>query len=386
MQMISNKMRKDIIKVEFNPWIATKDYNLIQDFFNTLNEEISNHIATANIFQSYGKKLTKIDNDKNPFKAFSDLFEEEPLKNSFKRLTALLKKLNKPVFIFIDDVDRLNKEEAYEILRLIRSTASFSNLTFIIAYDRQYIEAALKANSIPDYDRYLEKIIQLEIKIPAISDVVLKNAFVKELKRQILMTSLIVTQKQQAIEVVEGMVLGNSLASGNLKYEFNQYITKFLRNKRDIVRFTNAFVLRLSFYYDQVYIPDLFLVEFIRVFLPQLHERISSQTNNYIYKNKSGSSIQILDLKKDPSDPSQMLQPDPQLLAYIDTTYANHFCKIEIESLTKALVSEPVAIESNNDHGIYYQDYYDSYFTLVVPTNVVNLATLNSLIQMPQIP
>ena len=386
LQMISKELGNGIIKVDFNPWIANKEYNLIKDFFNTLNEEISKHIATGNLFQKYGKKLTKIDDDKNPFKAFGDLFEDEPLKKSFKELTDLLKKLNKPVFILIDDVDRLNKEEIYEILRLVRSTASFSNLTFIIAYDRQYIEAALKANLIPDHDRYLEKIIQLEIKIPAISDDILKNTFVRELKRQIDLTPLSVIQKQQAIQMAEGMVLGNSLAPNNLKYGFSQYITKFLRNKRDIVRLSNAFVLRLSFYYDQVYIPDLFLVEFIRIFLPLLHEKISFQSNNYVHKNKSGSTIQILDLEKDQNDYSQMLQPNPQLIKFIESNYDGHSLLNEIKLLIHALISSPAATEPNNDYGIFYQDYYDSYFTLVVPNNVVNLTMVTNLLQTPQTP
>jgi KAP family P-loop domain len=380
LQMIAGDIREDIIKVQFNPWIANKDYNLIKDFFNTLDNALSQRIATSNIFQKYGRKLTKVDDDKNPLKAFKDMFEDEPLQKSFKKLTDLVKKIRKPVYVFIDDIDRLNKEEVYEILRLIRSSASFSNLIFIIAYDRRYIEEALKATLIPESEKYLEKIIQLEIKVPAISVELLKNAFANELKKQIEATALSTMQKQQAIQMTEGMVIGNSLAGRNKKYGFNNNIPYFFHNKRDIVRFTNALVLKLSFYFDQVYVPDLFLVELITLFLPQLHSRITSQTDNYVHTTKQGTNLQILALELDKTDTFMLLQGEPQLTEYIEKVY-EHDAKLKvIESLIEALISEPLPTDPNHDHGIYYRDYYDSYFTLVIPANVINLATLQSLV------
>lgn len=379
MQMIAADIRDDIIKVKFNPWIANKDYNLIKDFFNTLEQALSQHITTSNIFRKYGKKLTKVDDDRNPFKSFKDLFDDEPLQKCFEKLTSLVRKINKRVYVFIDDIDRLNKEEVYEILRLIRSSACFSNLIFIIAYDRAYVEEALGASSIPDSKKYLEKIIQLEIKVPAIPVDALKNAFVKELKRQIEASPLTLLQKQQAIQIMEGMVIGNGLAGNNKKYGFNQNIPYFFQNKRDIVRFTNALILKLSFYFDQVYMPDLFLVELIRLFLPALHDKITFEANNFVYTTKSGTNLQILTLEKDPEDTFMLLQGEPQAIEFIEKVYIDNE-RIIVRSLMDALISEPLSTDPNHDHGIYYRDYYESYFTLVIPSTVVNLNALQSLV------
>lgn len=72
--------------------------------------------------------------------------------------------LDKKVFVIIDDVDRLDKDEVFETLRLVRNTAKFSNVIFIVALDDKYVISQLGEKGISDGKNYLEKIFPLSIK------------------------------------------------------------------------------------------------------------------------------------------------------------------------------------------------------------------------------
>lgn len=380
LKILPTEFKKDFIKIEFNPWIASSDFNLIKDFFNTMEDELSKHIATSNLFKKYGQRLTKIDSDKNPIKAISDFFGDSPLQKGFEELTALIKKIHKPVYVFIDDVDRLNKEEVFEVLRLVRSSACFPNMIFIIAYDRSYIEKALMYNNVPDGKRYLEKIIQLEIKLPAISKTNIKNSFIIELKKQIQLTDLSSIAKLDANQMIEYLILGNnSRDPSNLKYSISHLITDIFFNKRDIIRFSNSFVLKLSLYYNQVYLPDLFIIELFKLYLPDFYDKISFIDDNYAITTKPTTRLKILSLVREDGESF-----DPKLMDYIKRKYAEGSNEKLISSaLIQSLLSEPSLVDPNGEFGIYYEDYYESYFNLVVPETVVSTTFIQNLISLP---
>lgn len=376
LKMIANEFKRDFVKIEFNPWIANKEYNLIKDFFNTMEEELSKFIATSNLFKKYGQSLTKIDDDKNPFKKFSDFFEENTLQQRFEEITLLIKKIHKPVYIFIDDIDRLDKEEVFEILRLIRSSACFPNMVFIIAYDRKYIEKALEYNSIPDSNRYLEKIIQLEIKLPTISKIAIKNSLIRELTRQMKLINLDENLERDTIKMLEDIIFGRNDIDQNKKYNVSEVLNQIFFNKRDIVRFANSFILRLSLFFNRTYLPDLFLIEIIKFYEPNLYDKISFIEDNYYAEYRNGTVLRILSLVRNQND---SVNDEPKLLAYLDYNYEDVKRKV-LTTLINNLVSEPLMSDRNQEFGIYYEDYYESYFSLVPTNHLVTTAFIQNLI------
>ena len=90
-----------------------------------------------------------------------------------RRLEEALAKLDKPIVVVLDDIDRLSTSEIRDIFKLVRLTASFPNLIYIVAFDRNRIEEALAEQGVPGRD-YLEKILQVAIDIPAIPKEVLQ--------------------------------------------------------------------------------------------------------------------------------------------------------------------------------------------------------------------
>jgi predicted KAP-like P-loop ATPase len=83
------------------------------------------------------------------------------------RLSSRLKDLDTPIIVIIDDIDRLRTDEIRDIFKLVRLTASFPNVIYLLAFDRLRVEDALTEARI-DGRSYLEKIVQVTLDVPAI--------------------------------------------------------------------------------------------------------------------------------------------------------------------------------------------------------------------------
>ncbi|WP_157838852.1 P-loop NTPase fold protein [Achromobacter sp. DH1f] len=72
--------------------------------------------------------------------------------------------------VIYDDLDRLEPNEALEVIRLVRGVADFKGMLHILCYDRDVLSSAvskgLALDDAAEGDRYLEKIVQLTFPIP----------------------------------------------------------------------------------------------------------------------------------------------------------------------------------------------------------------------------
>lgn len=91
---------------------------------------------------------------------------DQTLRQLKDEIVSRLALLNYRVVVIIDDVDRLERDEAREVFRLVRAVADFPNTTYLVAFDRVPLDLDAKQGT--DIARtYLDKIIQVPIFLPA---------------------------------------------------------------------------------------------------------------------------------------------------------------------------------------------------------------------------
>jgi len=385
LKLILNEINDGSIKIEYNPWIASSKQTLIEDFFSKVENEVSAHIQTGNLINKYGAALAKIDNDSNPLKSFASLFEnEKPLQDRFKEISLLIKKTNKKVYVFIDDLDRLDNQEVFEVLRLIRNTASFPSMIFIVAYDKDYLTHALKEGKIYNSRVYLDKIFQMEINLPRINElklqVVLNNSLNSQLDKLNLELGINNELKTQINKMIYGHYLGNPQA---VKYQINNYLVVILRNKRDIIRFVNSFLFYMSMNPRALYLPDLFILELIKIHSSEVYEILSSRSD-YLVTTSNGEypryelftgtdNINFDDL------PGNMRNKF-RLLDFNRTINENEKSLI-IDDLLNKLFSMPNIEDYNAKYSIDHVENLENYFSLSVPDNQVSFEFIEDLIK-----
>ncbi len=283
-----NTMKKEIEKkdfaeiVEFNPWLCNSPEQVTQDFFATLINELSpKHSTLSRDINKYAKLLNKI--AKPSLSIFGIDLDLTPGDDSLDELkeniSKKLAKLPKKVVILIDDTDRLEGNEVFEILRLIRNTADFKNVIYIATYDKEYVTNVLKGNKIKDPSAYLEKIFQVEVHLPKIEDYELVETLMKDLKLQ--------TRKEYV-----------NFDIGVLIIEHDKLIFQILGNYRQVKRFTRQFSAYLDYLYStkenlthELSIIDLFWIELLQTYDKKVYNKLAKDRYSILVDGNNGYTI-----------------------------------------------------------------------------------------------
>lgn len=160
--------RYGTICIDFSPWIYGKDHNLIQEFFSEVGKHLQKYADTLpRDMMEYAQILEKSESTSWLSVLLSLGNSGKNLKQQSLLLKQSLQKVNLPIVVFIDDLDRLGGNEIMEVLKLIRNAANFPEIKFIAAYDRVYLVEAIKQQNIVSANYYLEKIFQVEYTLPA---------------------------------------------------------------------------------------------------------------------------------------------------------------------------------------------------------------------------
>jgi len=152
--------QKKIIYVEFRPWLCEKTETMITEFFSVLHQELNRHfILPTGMFSSYLSLLVEKVPDSYYSFMFKSLYKKKTLTTEHDRIMTFLKQIDRPIVISIDDVDRLHDDEVKLMLNLIRDTADFPNLFYIIAADKKNLCLSLERLGIEAPEVYMKKLL-----------------------------------------------------------------------------------------------------------------------------------------------------------------------------------------------------------------------------------
>lgn len=214
----------------FKPWLFdTMDgmsANLLQIIAeqsgdNEWNFRQQIHRYAQTISDSTGNLWTSI---------ISVLSERKSAEEQYKSICDILKKRQTQVVIIVDDVDRLELDELVAFLKLIRNTASFPYLTYVVAGDKRALVKQLRISGIEDPEIYLRKFFNFEMLFPAE-----ENGVVDELYYSLQAAcALYFPQHLQEVEVAIDSIR---------KLE---YLPLYLPTLRDVKRYANIVLFELE--------------------------------------------------------------------------------------------------------------------------------------------
>lgn len=276
------KQQNKVDILEFNPWMFSGTKQLIRNFFAEISTQMISHdkdnslVKIGNLFLKYGASEIFFRGIANEIKPkihhraikiilhildFAMGFFGKKIKKSISKKpqelrgqlkSALNERKNRPIIVAIDDIDRLPTQEIQDVFQLVRLTASFPNLIYVVIFDRDHVERALKRHGVSGRD-YLEKIVQFPFNLPTAT------------KDQIS------EQTGRAIEYVLRTSTNSSLFDRSIWPDiYNKIILPLIRNMRDIRRYSIAIQQALIYFDRKIEQVDLLALEAIRLFLPDV--------------------------------------------------------------------------------------------------------------------
>lgn len=82
------------------------------------------------------------------------------------RLAKSLAELNRPIVVFIDDLDRLLPAEVLSVVRFARAVGDFPGVTYVLAYDHARVTEALDKADVPNPALFLDKVVGMRMHLP----------------------------------------------------------------------------------------------------------------------------------------------------------------------------------------------------------------------------
>jgi len=258
--------------VDFNPWLFSGSDDLVRSFFGELSEQLrigkgklysladqlehyGDAVAPLQVLPVVGSWIGRISGTGQAVKKLRGK-GEGGVGALRKKINEHMKGLTAPIVVIVDDVDRLPTSEIREIFKLVRLTASFPNIIYVVAFDRVRVETALAEDGLPGRD-YLEKIIQVNYDVPAIP-----GSAIREQLLQALDDSL------------QGIENTGSFDTKRWPDVFEEVIRPLIRNMRDVRRYTASLRGSVSSLDGQVELVDVLAIEAVRVFLPDTYSSI----------------------------------------------------------------------------------------------------------------
>jgi predicted KAP-like P-loop ATPase len=108
--------------------------------------------------------------------------QPDPVEQQRQAIEAALSKLTDPIVVVIDDIDRLTAREIRDMLGLVRLTAHFPKIIYLLAFDRAKVERALDQDGLEGGRNYLDKIVELSFDLPATSPHALGNLLIRRVR------------------------------------------------------------------------------------------------------------------------------------------------------------------------------------------------------------
>lgn len=273
--------QKKIIYVEFRPWLCEKTETMITEFFSVLHQELNRHfILPTGMFSSYLLLLVEKVPDSYYSFMFKSLYKKKTLTTEHDRIMTFLKQINRPIVISIDDVDRLHDDEVKLMLNLIRDTADFPNLFYIIAADKKNLCLSLERLGIEAPEVYMKKFINFECLFPA-NDAVLKKIFQEKLDSVL---------REYSCTGYKDLIIDSIFEIENLLNAFE--------TPRDIVRFFNVFTFAMDCIerngmMGEINVADLFAISIIQYLNINLYRLFRDDDSLLLSYNERTKSLRI---------------------------------------------------------------------------------------------
>lgn len=273
--------RYEAICIDFSPWSYGKENDFIREFFTEMGTELRRYADTLpRDMMEYARILEKSESTS----WFSILLSLGNTAYSLEQQGNLLKqslqKIDRPIVVFIDDLDRLGGNEVMEVLKLIRNVANFPGLKFVAAYDRAYLVEAIKKQNVESANSYLEKIFQIEYTLPTFEREKLEIYLKKECEK------FVRTEDQNFLKKIfysknrlEGIVLEE------------------LVTLRDVKRYINSLKTSYKKLADNVVLRDLMNLEILRLKYKPVYNLLSRQWGQILtYKD---GTLKLYETKED---------------------------------------------------------------------------------------
>lgn len=250
----------------FNPWLFKDPEALLGAFFAGLAHTVDARLGSVGkeagaILAKYGGALSAVPLVGAGLGKLAENVGKEmaadPVQAQRDRLMTIMRNAPRTVVVLIDDLDRLDRDEIMTMLKVVRLSANFPHVIYLLAFDEERVArvAGQAYGEAADGRQFLEKIIQHPFSLPAVGH------------ERLL--AFVMRQARAACDAA-GITLGSG-AWDSYQHICADMLMVRLTTPRQAIRYANALRFALPMLKGEVDPLDQMLVEAMRLLFPEIY-------------------------------------------------------------------------------------------------------------------
>lgn len=266
--------------VDFHPRDAKDSSQIQEEFFRVFAHVVgAKHNGINHLVYKYAESLQTMDYVGWLFRLFVQ-HRELHVAEEKMQINNLLSSLGARVFVFVEDLDRLTRDELIEVLKVIDSNGDFCNTIFVTAYDKVYVNKVLTAKNVQQNAIYTDKYFQYECQLikPSV------DSRISYLNSELFQW---------------GLCQASTSLQNRMKNEWptiSRILHSELTTLRHVKRFVSQFKMAYASQKDEVVFEDYCLVILVRYLDVNVYEAVCEHA---FTEYKHSSNTTSLQLKKD---------------------------------------------------------------------------------------
>lgn len=357
--------RSRVTVIRFNPWwFSDSADGLLRSFFGQI---IASLPTTTKALQKVRPALATLAKllSKVPLGGFEQAAEgvgellavgEPSVEDLRRQIDKHVSSQRRRFVILVDDLDRLPREDIYQMFRVVKAVADFPRFTYVMAFDPEIVGKAL-AHYVPDQGRsYIDKVVQVPFAMPEVE---------RERLDQVLFEGLDRVLQPIDSDRFDKQRWGNTYLGG---------IRALVRSPRDIARFLDTLSVSYAAMRDEVDAIDFVAMEALRVFVPDVHRAIAGNPVMF------GLGFRFQDdPKKDaPWHQAYLDRVAPELVEPVKDLLKRTFPRL---SAVWGNIHYKVSDEWRRDRRACSEEGFPLYFRWAIPSDRLTVAELRRLVE-----
>jgi len=280
------------IIVYFNPWYFSDREQLVRKFFAALSDAIGHqgksktYDRASELLKQLAKGVDALGDLPGPGvfakliarplyfleKSYEDKAKDaDSLEYIKAEISIALKEGRRRVVVVIDDLDRLPSSEIRVVFQLVKALGDFEYTTYILAFDEQVVEKALRGVQKLQGARYIEKIVNAPVHLPPVSPSKMRTLVFETLNDFAAAHPGYDWEREELAERV---------------FVVTTFIRSHCRTMRHLIRLSNALYIDVQAIDGEVDGLDFVSITAVRLFLPALYRLIRDNRDLFIDTNE----------------------------------------------------------------------------------------------------
>jgi predicted KAP-like P-loop ATPase len=353
-QSIAKTRRTHIVR--FNPWNFSGQDNLVRAFFAEVGatighppngpigkaiRKITDHLpntgtlvggliggaASAGAAKGAGATLGRAVGEG------AQRFLTSTLESAKRELADALRQAGKRIVVIVDDLDRLLPGEIRAMFSLVKSLGDLPNVLYVLSFDDQAVSQALKSNSESIDAAFLEKVVQVPLRLPP--------PWAPEIRRLFF----------NRLNAIIGEAQPND--QSRWQHAFFEAIAPYIQTPRGVARFSNTLQVVWPNVEGDVDLTDLVILITLQLFDPSVYEMVFSNIEALAGEHVSFENDKSLAARFEPKESSNM-EAAKKALSYL-------FPKLG-KAWNSFASDHTIYVKKREQRRICTREYYRNYF------------------------